>query len=191
MYIILCYFWKESASCLFICSDFTQSGETPTPPPTLLHGIGIPMEMVSAATRSTPLLYDRKHINMPNTNSTCFFFFFFFNTTAIQWKQQSLLHYSHLVQGFRFFCNLVNMMYITEMWICICSESTKKVVLQVCGLRKKKLKRKKNLPPSCFILILYFFFKFFLMYVCVWLSMRVSVRVSVINTVYPVFPKME
>lgn len=35
---------------------YNQSGETPLPP-TLLHGIGIPMEMVSAATRSTPLLW--------------------------------------------------------------------------------------------------------------------------------------
>lgn len=93
-------------ACLYALISLRAVRPPPSSPPTPLHGIGIPMEMVSAATRSTPLLYDRKHINMPNTYSTFVFLFcllFFFYATAIQWKQQSLLHYSQLVQGFRLF----------------------------------------------------------------------------------------
>lgn len=108
---------------------------------------------------------------MPNTNST-FVFLVFFNATAIQWKRRSLLHYSQLVQGFRLFCNLVNIMYITEMWICICSESTKKVVLQVCGLREK---RKKKLASIMF----YFDFVLFLFF---WWCMSVYVYICLCMT---------
>lgn len=59
-------------------------------------------------------LWQKTHKHAKYKQCICFFVLFFLNVTAIQWKWWSLLHYSQLVQGFRFFCNLVNIMYITE-----------------------------------------------------------------------------
>lgn len=56
---------------------------------------------------------------------------------------------------------------------------------------KKKNGKKKKLASIMFYFDFVLFFIFLMMYVCVWLSMRVSVRLSVINTVYLVFSKME
>lgn len=91
---------------------------------------------------------------------------------------------------FIFFVTLVNMMYITDKCEYVFVQNQqRKVVLRVCGIKKKqkKVNKKTYAPPSCFILWFFdfvLFLKFFLMmyvydyqwvrmYVCKWLILYI------------------
>lgn len=97
---------------------------------------------------------------MPNTTILCNFFLCNSHSVETTIPPSSLqltgTRLGSLFYFIFFFVTLVNMMYITDKCEYVFVQNQqKKVVLRVCGIKKKqkKSKQKKTYsPPSCFIL---------------------------------------